>query len=84
MRAACEGEGPEGHHRVLPAHGRRKRMLCRIVSDSGADFIKTSTGFSDRRGHARGCGAAARLLRHQDEGQGRGRDKARSRTPRTS
>ena len=21
-------------------------MLCRIVSDSGADFIKTSTGFS--------------------------------------
>ena len=23
-----------------------KRMLCRIVSDSGADFIKTSTGFS--------------------------------------
>ena len=23
-----------------------KRMLCRIVSDSGADYIKTSTGFS--------------------------------------
>ena len=23
-----------------------KRRLCRIVSDSGADFIKTSTGFS--------------------------------------
>ena len=23
-----------------------KRRMCRIVSDSGADFIKTSTGFS--------------------------------------
>lgn len=23
-----------------------KRMMCRIVSDSGADYIKTSTGFS--------------------------------------
>lgn len=25
-----------------------KRLLCRVVSDSGADFIKTSTGFGPR------------------------------------
>ncbi len=31
-----------------------KRMLCRIVSDSGADYIKTSTGFgADRLGTSR-------------------------------
>lgn len=43
-----------------------KRMLCRIVSDSGADYIKTSTGFSTG-------GATAddvRLLPAAREGQG--------------
>ena len=41
-----------------------KRMLCRIVSDSGADYIKTSTGFST------GGATAARLLPAAREGQG--------------
>ena len=36
-----------------------KRMLCRIVSDSGADYIKTSTGFSTGGATA----ADVRLLR---------------------
>ena len=43
-----------------------KRMLCRIVSDSGADYIKTSTGFSTGGATA----DAARLLPAAREGQG--------------
>ena len=40
-----------------------KRMLCRIVSDSGADYIKTSTGFppaAPRRTMCACCAPAAR------------------------
>ena len=31
---------------MLPAHGRGEIKLCEIVSASGAEYIKTSTGFS--------------------------------------
>ena len=37
-----------------------KRLVCKIVEDSGADFIKTSTGQGPGRGHGQGRGAVPR------------------------
>lgn len=50
-----------------------KRMLCRIVSDSGADYIKTSTGFSTGGATGGRCAPAAHLLPAAREGQSRRR-----------
>ena len=46
VRAACEGKILKVIIECCLLTDDEKRMLCRIVSDSGADFIKTSTGFS--------------------------------------
>lgn len=46
VRAACEGKVLKVIIECCLLTDDEKRMLCRIVSDSGADFIKTSTGFS--------------------------------------
>ena len=46
VRAACEGKVLKVIIECCLLTDDEKRMLCRSVSDSGADFIKTSTGFS--------------------------------------
>ena len=46
-----------------------KIRLCKIVGDCGADYIKTSTGFSKGR-HPRGCQAHAREQSELCQGQG--------------
>lgn len=46
VRTACEGKVLKVIIECCLLTDDEKRMLCRIVSDSGADFIKTSTGFS--------------------------------------
>ena len=46
VRAACEGHVLKVIIECCLLTEEEKRMLCRIVSDSGADYIKTSTGFS--------------------------------------
>ncbi len=46
VRSACEGKILKVIIECCLLTDDEKRMLCRIVSDSGADFIKTSTGFS--------------------------------------
>ena len=38
-------ENIEGHHRGLFLNKDEKVELCRCVTEGGADFIKTSTGF---------------------------------------
>ena len=46
VRAACEGHVLKVIIECCLLTEEEKRTLCRIVSDSGADYIKTSTGFS--------------------------------------
>ena len=46
VRHACEGRVLKVIIECCLLTEDEKRMLCRIVSDSGADYIKTSTGFS--------------------------------------
>lgn len=46
IKAACGGKLLKVIIECCLLTQDEKRMLCRIVSDSGADFIKTSTGFS--------------------------------------
>ena len=64
-----------------------KIHLCKVVSDCGADFIKTSTGFQGRRRHREPAGrgglprAGGRPSRHQpDREAGHGAGKAGRRT----
>lgn len=46
VRKACEGKVLKVIIECCLLTEEEKRRCCRIVSDSGADFIKTSTGFS--------------------------------------
>ena len=46
VRRACEGKVLKVIIECCLLTDSEKRELCRIVSESGADFIKTSTGFS--------------------------------------
>lgn len=46
IRAACEGKIFKVIIEACLLNEEEKLAACRIVSDSGADFIKTSTGFS--------------------------------------
>lgn len=46
VRAACEGKLLKVIIECCLLSEEEKRTLCRIVSESGADYIKTSTGFS--------------------------------------
>lgn len=46
IKAACGGKLLKVIIECCLLTDDEKRRLCRIVSDSGADFIKTSTGFS--------------------------------------
>lgn len=46
IKAACGGKLLKVIIECCLLTEEEKRMLCRIVSDSGADYIKTSTGFS--------------------------------------
>ena len=46
IRAACEGKIYKVIIEACLLTEEEKLAACRIVSDSGADFIKTSTGFS--------------------------------------
>ena len=46
VKAACGGLVLKVIIETCLLTGEEKIRLCRIVSDSGADFIKTSTGFS--------------------------------------
>ena len=46
VRAACEGHVLKVIIECCLLTEEEKRTLCRIVSDSGAAFIKTSTGFA--------------------------------------
>ncbi len=46
VRRACEGKILKVIIECCLLTDGEKRELCRIVSESGADFIKTSTGFS--------------------------------------
>ena len=46
IRAACEGKILKVIIETCLLTEEEKKRMCRIVTDSGADFIKTSTGFS--------------------------------------
>ena len=46
VKSACGGKGLKGIIETGLLTHEEKIMPCRVVSDSGADFIKTSTGFS--------------------------------------
>ena len=46
VRRACTGKTLKVIIETCLLTEEEKRRLCRIVSDSGAEFIKTSTGFS--------------------------------------
>ena len=46
VRAACEGKILKVIIETCLLTDEEKIRMCRIVTDSGADFIKTSTGFS--------------------------------------
>ena len=46
IRAACEGKILKVIIETCLLTEEEKIRMCRIVTDSGADFIKTSTGFS--------------------------------------
>ena len=46
VKAACHGRLLKVIIETCLLTEEEKRRLCRIVSDSGADYIKTSTGFS--------------------------------------
>ena len=46
IKASCQGRILKVIIECCLLTEEEKRMLCRIVSDSGADYIKTSTGFS--------------------------------------
>ncbi len=46
VRKACEGKVLKVIIETCLLTDEEKKIMCRIVSDSGADFIKTSTGFS--------------------------------------
>ena len=46
VRAACEGKVLKVIIETCLLTDEEKIALCKIVSESGADFIKTSTGFS--------------------------------------
>ena len=46
VRRACSGKTLKVIIETCLLTEEEKRCLCRIVSDSGAEFIKTSTGFS--------------------------------------
>jgi len=46
IRAACEGKILKVIIETCLLTREEKIRMCRIVTDSGADFIKTSTGFS--------------------------------------
>ena len=47
-----------------------KIKMCEIVTASGADYIKTSTGFGGRRRHPGGRGPLCKARRPQREDQG--------------
>ncbi len=38
-----------------------KIAMCKAVTNAGADFIKTSTGFRNRRRHEGGCGTVQEI-----------------------
>ncbi len=46
IRAACEGKCLKVIIETCLLTDEEKELMCRIVSKSGADYIKTSTGFS--------------------------------------
>ncbi len=46
IRGCCEGKILKVIIETCLLTEEEKKIMCRIVSDSGADFIKTSTGFS--------------------------------------
>ena len=46
IRAACPGKVLKVIIETCLLTDEEKKKLCRIVTDSGADYIKTSTGFS--------------------------------------
>ena len=46
IRAACEGKILKVIIETCLLTDDEKRTMCRIVTESGADYIKTSTGFS--------------------------------------
>lgn len=58
-----------------------KIRMCGIVTDSGADYIKTSTGFGGQRRHPGGCGALCPTHRASCEDQGCRRDRGPARCP---
>ncbi len=46
IKAACHGKLLKVIIETCLLTDEEKKVMCRIVSDSGADYIKTSTGFS--------------------------------------
>ena len=46
VRAACEGKVLKVIIETCLLTDEEKKEMCRVVTESGADFIKTSTGFS--------------------------------------
>ena len=46
VRAACEGKILKVIIETCLLTDEEKKILCRVVGESGADYIKTSTGFS--------------------------------------
>ena len=46
VRAACEGKILKVIIETCLLTDEEKKVLCRVVGESGADYIKTSTGFS--------------------------------------
>lgn len=46
VRAACEGKILKVIIETCLLTEEEKKILCRVVGESGADYIKTSTGFS--------------------------------------
>ena len=46
VKAACQGRVLKVIIETCLLTQEEKRRLCQVVSDAGADYIKTSTGFS--------------------------------------
>ena len=74
VKEACKGPPFEGHYRVLLSHRCGKKIkMCEIVTASGAEYIKTSTGFSTGGATQGGRGAFCQACRSAGEDQGGGR-----------
>ena len=70
IKAACGGRCLKVIIETCLLTEEEKKEMCRVVTESGADFIKTSTGFFHSRRNAGGRGPYEEVLRPRGQGQG--------------